>query len=40
MATLNLLYKRDYAINEHIKVMIPTVGDVLDNEDESRRPRS
>ncbi len=34
MATLNLLYKQEYAINEHIKVMIPTVGDVLDDEDE------
>ena len=31
MATLNLLYKREYAINDFIKVMIPSVGDVLDN---------
>lgn len=34
MPTLNLLYKREYPINEHIKVMIPTVGDVLDHEDD------
>lgn len=34
MATLNLLYKREYAINDFIKVVIPSVGDVLDNEDD------
>jgi len=34
MATLNLLYKQEYAINEHIKIQIPTVGEVLDNEDD------
>lgn len=34
MSTINLLYKREYAINEHIKIMIPTLGDVLDHEDE------
>lgn len=34
MATLNLLYKREYVINDFIKVMIPSVGDVLDNEDD------
>ena len=34
MATLNLLYKQKYAINEHIKIQIPTVGEVLDNEDD------
>lgn len=34
MATLNLLYKQEYAINEHIKIRIPTVGEVLDNEDD------
>ena len=33
MATLNLLYKDHYDINNKIKVMIPKVGDVLDNED-------
>lgn len=34
MATLNLLYKREYKINEFIKVCIPTVGEVLDHEDD------
>ncbi len=34
METLNLLYKREYAINEHIKILIPTVGEVLDREDD------
>lgn len=34
MATLNLLYEHEYAINDKIKVVIPTVGQVLDNEDE------
>lgn len=34
MATLNLLYKQEYAINEHIRIQIPTVGEVLDNEDD------
>ena len=34
MATLNLLYENEYAINDKIKVVIPTVGQVLDNEDE------
>lgn len=34
MATLNLLYKQEYAINEYIKIQIPTVGEVLDNEDD------
>lgn len=34
MATLNLLYKQEYAINKHIKIQIPTVGEVLDNEDD------
>lgn len=34
MSTLNLLYKREYAINEHIKIMIPTVEDVLEHEEE------
>ena len=34
MATLNLLYKPEYAINEHIRIQIPTVGEVLDNEDD------
>lgn len=34
MATINLLYKKEYAINDFIKVQIPTVGAVLDDEDE------
>lgn len=34
MATLNLLYEHEYVINDKIKVVIPTVGQVLDNEDE------
>ena len=34
MSTLNLLYKRQYAINDAIKIIIPTVGEILDNEDE------
>jgi len=34
MATLNLLYKREYAINENIKILIPSVGEVLDAEDD------
>lgn len=34
MATQNLLYKSEYKINEFIQVRIPTVGDVLDHEDD------
>lgn len=34
MATLSLLYKDHYDINEHIKIMIPTVGQVLDSEEQ------
>lgn len=34
MATLNLLYKREYSVNDYICVIIPTVGQVLDDEDE------
>lgn len=33
MATLNLLYKREFAVNQYITVLIPTVGEILDNED-------
>lgn len=33
MSTINLLYKDRYTINEHISVMIPTVGSVIENED-------
>lgn len=34
MATLNLLFKREYAINQFIKIYIPTVKEVLEHEDE------
>lgn len=34
MATLNLLFKREYVINQHIKIRIPTVKEVLEHEDE------
>lgn len=33
MATRNLLYKRSYAINDSIEIVIPSVGDILDDED-------
>lgn len=33
MATINLLYKRAYAINDNISVVIPTVGEILEDED-------
>lgn len=33
MATENLLYRHDYPINDSISVVIPTVGQILDNED-------
>ena len=33
MTTINLLYQREYAINDAIKIVIPTVGEILDNED-------
>lgn len=33
MATRNLLYKREYAINDSIKIYIPTVGEVIECED-------
>lgn len=33
MSTTNLLYKTEYAINDKIKIVIPKVGDVIDNED-------
>lgn len=34
MATRNLLYKRSYAINDSIKIVIPTVGEVIDCEED------
>lgn len=33
MATENLLYRRDYPATDSISVVIPTVGQILDNED-------
>ena len=33
MATLNLLYKKEFEVNESIKVVIPTVGQIIDDED-------
>lgn len=33
MPTLNLLYKHDYKINDKLTVRIPTLGEVVDNED-------
>lgn len=33
MATQNLLYKRTYPINNFIQIEIPTVGEILDQED-------
>lgn len=32
--TRNLLYKREYQVNEHITIRIPTVGEILECEDE------
>ena len=34
MATRSLLYQRSVAVNEHIEIMIPTVGEVLEHEDD------
>jgi len=34
MSTLNLLYKREYKINDSIKIIIPSVGEIVDNEDD------
>lgn len=34
MKTVNLLYKNVYPINDEIGVTIPTVGEILDNEDD------
>lgn len=33
MATRNLLYKRSYAINDSIHIYIPTVGEIIEDED-------
>lgn len=34
MATISLLYKDEYPINSYIKIVIPTVGQIVDREDE------
>lgn len=34
MPTLNLLYKKQYEINDSVKIVIPTVGEIIDNEDD------
>ena len=34
MGIINLLYKHEYAINDKIKILIPTIGEILDKEDE------
>lgn len=34
MTTTNLLYKRKFAINDSINIIIPKVGEIIDNEDE------
>lgn len=33
MITQNILYKRDIPINDSIHIVIPTVGEIIDNED-------
>lgn len=33
MSTISLLYKREFAINDSIKIIIPSIGDILDRED-------
>lgn len=33
MPTLNLLYKHHYQLNDDIKIMIPRVGEIIDDED-------
>lgn len=33
MSTLNLLYQKSYAINDQIRVLIPTVGEIMADED-------
>jgi hypothetical protein len=33
MPTLNLLYRRKYDINDDIQIVIPTVGEIIDDED-------
>jgi len=33
MSTINLLYRGEYPINDFIKIVIPTVGEIIDDED-------
>ena len=33
MATLNLLYKREFAISDRISIVVPTVGEIINDED-------
>ena len=33
MSTISLLYQKQYAINDKIHVVIPTIGDILEDED-------
>lgn len=33
MSSISLLYKRIYPVNDFIKIVIPTVGEILENED-------
>lgn len=33
MSTINLLYRREYPINDKIRILIPKVGEILDSED-------
>lgn len=33
MPTLNLLYQRQYKINDDVQIAIPTVGEIIDDED-------
>lgn len=34
MATRNILYKRTFPVNDNISIVIPSVGEILDNEDD------
>lgn len=34
LTTINLLYKTEYPINDKISIRIPTIGEILDHEDE------
>lgn len=34
MSSINLLYQTQYAVNDKISILIPTVGEIVDNEDD------